>query len=302
MKTIAAQNEKVCLSTCVTYSTPAKRVVALNWSATEMLLSLGITPIGVAQGNGYRKWQSNHPELPDTVAEVGRRQEPDLVTIAQLKPDLIIGYDFRHARLHSALSKIAPTLLYQQFPRPEQTNFRYYDAIPHIFISIAQVTGTQEQAKNKLESMKQQLAQWRSDIAAAELGNHPVTYGKFVGMGYGLRVFGQQSLAGSIAKELGLNYQWHSVLPGKDFTHLQLEQMGEFSNTHLILADNQTNNERMIASPVWSQLAFVKNHQISETPALWSFGGPDSVMRMAQAFTESLLEWKAALERKEKAL
>jgi len=49
------------------------RTVALNWSAAEMLLSLGIKPVGLTSINGYRKWQSNHPALPEGVAEVGNR-------------------------------------------------------------------------------------------------------------------------------------------------------------------------------------------------------------------------------------
>nr|BBJ32542.1 iron ABC transporter [Alteromonas sp. K] len=299
------QQVRVCLSTCVELSQPAKRVIALNWSVIEMLLSLEVEPAGITQGNGYRKWQSNHPALPENVTEVGRRQEPDLVGIAKLKPDLIIGYNFRHARLHAALSRIAPTLLYQQFPQKgdkspdsqntnESKDFLYFDAVPAIYNGIAKAVGKSELAQQKLVTMESELVALQAKLDHAGFANYPVSYAKFVGMGYGLRVFGPQSMAGTVAQKLGLSYRWQRTLPGKDFTHLQLEQMSELADSHIILADNQTNNDRILTSPVWSALPFVKASLISHTSGLWSFGGPDSILRMAHAFTDSLLEWKTA--------
>lgn len=284
--------EVVCLSTCVSLNQPAKRVVALNWSAAEMLLSLGIKPVGIAEGRGYRKWQTNNPKLPEDVAEVGRRQEPNLAVIANLKPDLIVGYDFRHQRLYPVLNQIAPTLLYQQFPRLDQPEFRYFEQAQQVFTTLAVVTGSERQAALMLDDMDKTLVNLRKAIKGSGLAGTPVTYGKFVGMGYGLRIFSNHSLAGSIAEQLGLSYQWQSSLPGKDFVHLQLEQLPGVINTHLLLAGNQTDSERMTRSPVWSYLPFVKQNTVSEVEPLWSFGGPKSIELMAREFSKSLLDWK----------
>lgn len=288
----SSDKEAACLSTCVSLNQPAKRVVALNWSAAEMLLSLGIKPVGITEGRGYRKWQTNNPQLPEDVAEVGRRQEPNLAVIANLKPDLIVGYDFRHQRLYPVLNQIAPTLLYQQFPRLDQPEFRYFEQAQQIFATLAVVTGTERQAALMLDDMDKTLVKLRKAIKESGLAGTSVTYGKFVGMGYGLRIFSNHSLAGSVAEQLGLNYQWQSTLPGKDFVHLQLEQLPGVINTHLLLAGNQTDSERMTRSPVWPYLPFVKQNALSEVEPLWSFGGPKSIERMARVFTKSLLDWK----------
>lgn len=40
-------------------ATTPKRVVALNWAATEALLLLGVTPIGIADRDGYSHWVQN---------------------------------------------------------------------------------------------------------------------------------------------------------------------------------------------------------------------------------------------------
>jgi len=267
------------------------RVVALNWSAAEMLLSLGIKPVAVTSKNGYRKWQSNHPVLPDGVAEIGNRAFPSLPAVLKQNPDLIVGYPFRHARLFNELSAIAPTLLLQQFSRFEQTDYRYMDQMRENYQALADRVGKSELAKQQLLEMDAELARLRLVLASANLQGKKLAYGKFVGMGYGLRVFSQQSLAASVIKALGLNYQWDISLPGKDFTHLQLEQVKMLQDTGLILVQESSGKgERMMTSPLWAEHEFVQKNDIYTVSPLWSFGGPVSVIRMAQAFTAVLLE------------
>ena len=308
--------EQVCLSTCIkladialaelpqsaqdkTLEQERLRVVALNWSATEMLLTLGITPVGVPTIDGYRKWQTNSPPLPEylpqtkqKVIELGTRQEPSLARIAALKPDLIIGYDFRHQRLLPSLTQIAPTLLYQQFPKAQQDEFRYFTQAQRVFLAIGKAVGREQRAQQQLAQMQQTLDRLKQELAAQGFANYPVSYGKFVGMGYGLRMFTQQSLAGSVAQAIGLNYQWQQGLPSKDFTHLQLEQLYLIDQQHLLIAENQIDAERMQASPVWAKLPFVAQQTHSTVPPLWSFGGPESIKKMAQAFRDALIGWQ----------
>lgn len=267
------------------------RVVALNWSVAEMLLSLGIKPIAVTSKNGYKKWQSNHPQLPADVVDVGNRAFPSLPAVMQLKPDLIMGYPFRHARLFNDLNNIAPTLLLQQFAQFDQLDYRYMTQMRDNYLALAEQVGKLALAKQQLIEMDAELVRLRGILAAANISGKKLAYGKFVGMGYGLRVFTQQSLAASVAKQLGLDYQWDISLPGKDFTHLQLEQIKLLEDTALILVQESSGKgERMMKSPLWAQHEFVKNNDIYTVKPLWSFGGPVSVIRMARAFTQALLE------------
>jgi ferric hydroxamate transport system substrate-binding protein len=267
------------------------RVVALNWSATEMLLSLGIQPVAMTSKNGYRQWQSNHPQVPDDVVEVGNRAFPSLPTVLQQNPDLIIGYPFRHARLLDELNAIAPTMLLQQFSRFEQKEYRYMHQMRKNYQELANKVGKGALAKQQLFEMDAELDRLRSLLVAENLQGKKLAYAKFVGMGYGLRVFSEQSLAASVIKTLGLSYQWNISLPGKDFTHLQLEQIKMLKDTGLILVkETAGKGKRMISSPLWSEHEFVQKKDIFTVSALWSFGGPVSAIRMARAFTHALLE------------
>jgi len=254
-------------------------------------LSLGIKPVAVTSKNGYRKWQSNHPEIPADVVDVGNRAFPSLPAVMKLKPDLIMGYPFRHARLFNDLNNIAPTLLLQQFSQFNQPDYRYMAQMRDNYLTLAERVGKLALAQQQLIEMDVELARLRDVLAAANITGKKLAYGKFVGMGYGLRVFTQQSLAASVAKQLGLDYQWNISLPGKDFTHLQLEQIKLLEDTALILVQETSGKgERMMTSPLWGQHEFVKNNDIYTVNPLWSFGGPVSVIRMARAFTQALLE------------
>ncbi|MFP3422141.1 ABC transporter substrate-binding protein, partial [Bacillus sp. SIMBA_161] len=77
-------------------ASPSRGIVALEWGFVESLLTLGIQPVGVADIKGYQEYVNIPLQLSETVQDVGTRQEPNLETIAQLQPDLILGVNFRH--------------------------------------------------------------------------------------------------------------------------------------------------------------------------------------------------------------
>lgn len=87
------------------------RVVALEYNLVEMLLALGLTPVGVADLKGYRRWVGLGQQTLFGCVSVGTRQQPSLEAIAALRPDLILGVDFRHQPLLPLLSRLAPTRL-----------------------------------------------------------------------------------------------------------------------------------------------------------------------------------------------
>ena len=47
-----------------------RRIVSLSWALTEMLVELDVTPVGVADVDGYRQWVGQ-PALPEAVVGVG---------------------------------------------------------------------------------------------------------------------------------------------------------------------------------------------------------------------------------------
>ncbi len=72
------------LGRAVTVNAPAKRIVALSLTATEILVDIGASPIG-------RPSSATHPDAALRIPEVGSAYRPDLEKILGLRPDLLIG-------------------------------------------------------------------------------------------------------------------------------------------------------------------------------------------------------------------
>ncbi len=265
-----------------------RKIAALNWTQAEMLLTLGVVPSGVTSVKGYKEWQSNTPALPEGVQELGLRAEPNLEAIAMLKPDLILGYIWRHRRIIAELESIAPTVLYRQYPDAVDTE-NYYVRMQQIFRSVAQRLNKQALAEQKLQEMQQRISQAKDRIKAKGISGQSVVVGKFVGMGLGLRVYADESMAAALVNELGLRNRWHSSLPGRDFTHVDLLKLTTIGDASLIIIGSEPDElPAMTTSPVWQSIPAVQEGRVYYLPALWSFGGPLSAARMAEAIAANL--------------
>lgn len=105
----------------VALTAPAKRVVALGPHALDLLLSLGVQPVGYGEaaqlgvtnyGSPVRQIRYLGSRITGQPLNVGDRFKPNLEVIAALKPDLIVGENYAQ-EAYPALSKIAPTLLFE---------------------------------------------------------------------------------------------------------------------------------------------------------------------------------------------
>ena len=68
---------------------PAERVAVLEWQQVEDVLSLCLTPVAVADVEGYGTWVTAEA-LPEGVEDVGGRGEPNLDALFATDPDLVI--------------------------------------------------------------------------------------------------------------------------------------------------------------------------------------------------------------------
>lgn len=98
-----------------------RRVVALGPHALDLLLSLGVQPVGYGEaaqlgvtnyGAPIRQIRYLGSRVTGQPVNVGDRFKPNLEVVAALKPDLIVGENYA-ADAYPALNRIAPTLLVQ---------------------------------------------------------------------------------------------------------------------------------------------------------------------------------------------
>ncbi len=98
---------------------PPARTVALGPHALDLLLSLGVQPVGYGEaaqlsvnnyGSPIRQIRYLGSRVKGTPVNVGDRFKPNLEVVASLKPDLIVGENYA-SDSYTALNKIAPTVL-----------------------------------------------------------------------------------------------------------------------------------------------------------------------------------------------
>lgn len=144
-----------------------QRIVALDTNSLDLLLALGVEPIGFAED---RRALIGSPQPGDSIvgvkylgerlsnrpAHIGISQSPSLETILMLQPDLVLGRLFGGVD-YPALSKIAPTLLPLEEESPDYWRSRLQ--------LLGQALQLQEQAEAVLAKHDRLIRQAQANLA-----------------------------------------------------------------------------------------------------------------------------------------
>lgn len=147
-----------------------QRIVSVGYSDHDVLLALGIEPVGVREWYGgypFATWPWAQDALGDAEPEIVGDAELDLEQIAALDPDLIVGVNTAMSESEfDLLSQIAPTLGpsrdYPEFGTP-------WDAKTEL---IADAVGQSEQGAeviSEIESRLEQVRQENPEFSDAEI-------------------------------------------------------------------------------------------------------------------------------------
>lgn len=173
------------------------RVAALSTGQADALLTLGLMPAGATRDERGSLWPdylrrslgARAAALAGT-ADLGTRTAPDLEALARLRPDLILVHrTVLKPGLLALFQRIAPTVVTQGTGTHWQSDFRL----------LADAVGRREQAQA-----------WLGDFAAVTARARRAWQGappevSFVQSGGGrLRIMGQSSFVGGIARDMGL--------------------------------------------------------------------------------------------------
>jgi len=87
------------------------RVVVLDTGELDIALALGVKPVGAVIAGSESDFPAYLKGKVEGITRVGTIAEPNLETIASLKPDLILTNTLRHEKIYDKLSQIAPTVV-----------------------------------------------------------------------------------------------------------------------------------------------------------------------------------------------
>lgn len=262
----------------VTLQKPATKVVSLEWGETEMVLTLGVQPVGAADPKGYATWNTG-AKLDASVKDVGTRGEPSVDSIAALQPDLIIMTNDT-AQLAAQAEKIAPVLVTKGSDAT-----RNIDRMRDDFAMIAAAVGKADEAKKVLADFDKTLEDGKKKIDAA--GNAGKSFaiadGWKEGSTVNIRMFGQGALVSQLGIRLGLKNAWNGkVDEAWGLGQTDVEGVNVLKDTDLHFFYNASDGDDVFAqgltgNAIWDSLSFVQKKQLHKMPnGIWTFGGPAS--------------------------
>lgn len=258
---------------------PAKRVVALEWGEAEMLATLGVMPVGVADVEGYGTWVTAEP-LDDSVTDVGTRAEPSVDSIVGLEPDLVVMEAARDPQLMTQLEQYVPVIVAKGSDAGDNLQRMRDD-----FTMIAKAVGKEQAATQRLEEFDAALAEGKQKIADAGATGQSFVMadGWQQGNAISIRPFGEGSLVSQVAIAAGLKNAWRGEVDDVwGLGQTDVEGLTTISDPDVHFLYNASDGSDVFAqglkdNPIWTSLPFVKADRVHKlTDGIWTFGGPAS--------------------------
>ncbi len=267
-------------TTCVPEN--VQRVVTLENSLTEAVLTLGVQPVGVADIELYKSLVTIPNTLADDVVDVGSRREPNLETIISLNPDLIIAASFRVGENYDALNAIAPTVAF--------AGSEDLETMSDFFTTIALMLGQEAGAEQILEEMYAHFDAASTALAAAEVNPRFVLSQTWYADNMAtFRLFTDNAMPVEILTRIGLENTWDAAPEPDGFSVVGIETLGDFTDTNFLFITDVNSESFYEESPLWNSLPFVEDgsaYRMDDN--LWLFGGPLSAQRLVDEVLNAL--------------
>ncbi|GAB7224257.1 iron-siderophore ABC transporter substrate-binding protein [Vibrio owensii] len=260
------------------------RVAALNWDIAEQVIELGVTPVAVPDIAGYSDWVVQ-PAIPEGVADIGTRTEPNFSALKKLNPDVILIAS-PQKDLQERLSEIAPVFYYQTY---SEQHSNAAAAIEN-FKKIAQLLGKEEQANNKLAAMDARIAVLKAELAKAYPGDKPkVTSFRFAST-TSVYIYGDNSIPQYALEQLGFENAMDLPASQWGISQKRMTELKKVKNGIALYFEPFPYQDKLNQSPIWKSMPFVRDGQFSPVEASWSYGGAMSILYNAEAMAKSLLK------------
>ncbi|MBU3178765.1 iron-siderophore ABC transporter substrate-binding protein [Clostridium estertheticum] len=244
-----------------------KRIVTLYQGANDTLVAFGVKPVGIVESWDQKPiYDYLKSDLEGTVI-VGQELQPNLEEISKLKPDLIIASKYRHEKIYSQLSKIAPTVM-------DDTVYEWKDTLNLI-----------ADALNKQDKKTELLANWDARVKdfKSQMGDKLPMKATITNFRSDHMRLYYNSYGGSILKELGFKgLESPAGYKGNDWGEkiTSKERIPDF-NSDTIFNFNATKDSKLADEnykawtnhPLWKELNAVKNDKVFQVDEVyWSTG------------------------------
>ena len=277
---------------------PAERIAVLEWQQIEDALTLCVTPVAVSDAEGYGTYVSAET-LPEGVADVGTRGEPDLDALYAADPDLII------VESYSGSEDFIAKLEERGVPVLVTVGADGADPIGNmkkVFTMIAEATGRTERASEVLDGFDAHLAQAKEKVQAVDLPTTDFLFfdGWIEGSNVVIRPYGQGALFTALGEQLGLTAAWTDEIdasygsggvdPSYGLGQTDIEGLTAVGSANFFYSSDEAADgyvSEFQKSPIWTSLPAVKEGRAHAFPAgVWGAGGPLSNQQAIDAYVD----------------
>lgn len=266
---------------------PAERVATLEWQQTEMVLTLGVEPVAVADPAGYTTWDSAET-LPEGVEDVGTRGEVNLDALFQTDPDLVIA-EMGDPALEQLREYDVPVLVTQGADAADPVA-----QMKETFTLIAEALGKADEAETVLAELDASVEDAKAAVEAAAPAVTGFVYADAYvnGSTLSIRPFGQGSLVGELGEAVGLTNAWTGeVDPMYGLGQTDVEGLTAAGDVWFLYTgtEDETWATSLEGNALWTNSAFVQNDRAVAFPdSIWTFGGPRSAQQLLEGFVTSV--------------
>ncbi|QEI09428.1 iron-siderophore ABC transporter substrate-binding protein [Pigmentiphaga aceris] len=170
----------------------SQRVATLYQGATDIVVALGVKPAAVVESWSERPTYRYLRDALKGSLPLGLETQPSLEDLIYLRPTLIVGSRFRHARIEPLLARIAPTLMLDDV-YDFRTGMR----------EIGRAIGRSALADRLLAAFADRTAQLRTRLAASFGARWPLTVSVLDFRDDHVRAYLENSYSGLILGQLG---------------------------------------------------------------------------------------------------
>lgn len=244
-------------------------------------MALGITPLAVADIPNYRRWVVE-PPLPDSVLDVGLRNEPNRELIQRLNPSLLLLSEGFGPSVGS-LRTLAPSWI----SRFSDGQHAPLTLLHRDVLALGDQLGRAPQAQQHLEAMEAQFVTLGRTVTGFR--QRPLLLFSFLDSRR-MMVFGRNSLLADVLARMGLQSGWQGATNYWGSMIVGIETLAQVRDVHAIglLQEDAASTQQVLNSDLWRSIPFVREGRLHFMPAVWFFGGGFSAQRFARLLSATL--------------
>ena len=260
---------------------PPLRIVCLDDGLAETLLTLGVTPIAVADREIWEKWVVE-PPLPPQVADIGTILEPNLEFLLQLRPDIILSTPYLDG-IKPLLERVAPVMTIGIYT-PDGQPYRRAIAATR---QLAALVGKESEGEALIAATEAYFSDVRQRLEP--LSARPIYVVNFLDP-RNVRIYGEKSLFQAVLDRIGIRNAWTGETNYWGFATVGIDGLATSSDARLAYLEPLPEGAvgTLTESPVWNAMPFVRNRSIMRLAPALMFGALPSASRFARLLAAAL--------------